>query len=237
MHSVVQSPLATRHALSTLLIMEVALRHAGNSLADERQRSRLSDSSSPNIIEWTLPPPVSPVHQRPRIVNWYGVLMTGSLVSFGTWKAVASYNSWDDYSNALDWFLGVVWSLIFYWINQFKHVQSFRWLYDRSPTADLSQLLAPKVLHILLTSTRETLSVGQELSIFYWMQHAPAMSGASFTNTITKAVVRRQRSQTWAAGPPVPDRSATSSAIALEVGGDASALVQLHHKTTGLRLV
>ncbi|KIP06676.1 hypothetical protein PHLGIDRAFT_450518 [Phlebiopsis gigantea 11061_1 CR5-6] len=103
--------------------MEVALRHAGNSLADERQRSRLS--SSPNIIEWTLPPPVSPVHQRPRIVNWYGVLMTGSLVSFGTWKAIASYNSWDDYSNALDWFLGVVWSLM--WVaHEFTNVFLYR---------------------------------------------------------------------------------------------------------------
>ena len=94
--------------------MELALRHAGTSLADEGWRSR--PSTSPNVSEWTLPPPVSPqLHRRPRIVNWYGVIMTGSLVSFGTWKAVASYNNWDDYSNALDWFLGVVWSLM--WVS------------------------------------------------------------------------------------------------------------------------
>lgn len=47
-----------------------------------------------------------------RVVNWYGVLMTGSLISFGAWKAVASYQGWANTSNALDWAIGIVWSLM-----------------------------------------------------------------------------------------------------------------------------
>ena len=64
------------------------------------------------VVRWGPPPLATPRRNEALIVNWYGIIVTSLLVSFGTWKAMASYRGWAVTSNVLDWSMGVVLSLM-----------------------------------------------------------------------------------------------------------------------------
>ncbi|GJE88862.1 hypothetical protein PsYK624_049490 [Phanerochaete sordida] len=72
------------------------------------------------------------------LVNWYGVLLTTTTLVMGTWKFAASYANKDATSvTVVDWILGILLGLIFYWMDRFKQTAWLRWTVRRSAIADV----------------------------------------------------------------------------------------------------